>query len=199
MSGLENIRTRRDSTYLRLTSKPVDQSLLAVPTDADQRERFRQQVIRGAYRLVDRGGGAGYQPGKNVVHIFAVGATIPEAVSASHQLAGQGLFANVFNVTGAGPLYREFQDSRHAVLSGRAASSHLLDELVPMPERKAPVVTVVDGHPHGMAWIGAALNAPTFPLGVAGFGQSGTVPDLYREYKIDAASIFAACVKSLKP
>jgi pyruvate dehydrogenase E1 component len=59
-------------------------------------------------------------------------------------------------------------------------------------------VTVVDGHPHNLAWIGAALIAPTCPLGVVGFGQSGTIPDLYREYKIDAASIRAACVQALK-
>lgn len=198
MAGLENIRTRTDSTYLRLTSKPVDQSLLAVPTDADQRERLRDQVIRGAYRLVDRSGEAGYKPGKNVVHIFAVGAMIPEAVAASHQLAERGIAANVFNVTGAGPLYREFQTAQHAAISGAAKPSHLLEELVPASERGVPVLTVVDGHPHNLAWIGAALNAPTCPLGVVGFGQSGTVPDLYREYKIDAASIAAACQQILK-
>ena len=198
LAGLENIRTRKDSTYLRLTSKPVDQSLLNLPIDADAREKLRQQVIRGAYRLVDRSGEEDYQPGKNVAHIFAVGAMIPEAVAASRKLLEQGVFANVFNVTGAGSLYREFQLAQHAALSGAAKQSHLLEELVSVTERSIPVVTVVDGHPHSMAWIGAALNAPTCPLGVVGFGQSGTVPDLYREYKIDAASICAACVQALK-
>ena len=198
MAGLKNIQTRANSTYLRLTSKPVDQSLLIVPPDADARERLREQVIRGAYRLVNRSGEAGYEPGKNVVHIFAVGAIIPEAIAASRQLAEQGIFANVFNVTGAGPLYREFQSAQHAAISGKPAPGHLLEELVPAVERKAPVVTVVDGHPHNLAWIGAALKAPTCPLGVVGFGQSGTVTDLYREYKIDAASIRAACEQSLK-
>ena len=198
MAGLENIRTRNGSTYLRLTSKPVDQSLLSVPPDAGAREGLREQVIRGAYRLVGRSAEAGYQPGKNAVHIFAVGAMVPEAVAASRLLAERGIFANVFNVTGAGPLYREFQNARHAAISGAAQPSHLLDELVPAAERKVPVVTVVDGHPHNLAWIGAALNAPTCPLGVVGFGQSGTIPDLYREYKIDAASICAACVQALK-
>ncbi len=198
LAGLENIRTRKDSTYLRLTSKPVDQSLLYLPADAAAREKLRQQIIRGAYRLVDRSGEENYQPGKNVAHIFAVGAIIPEAVAASRKLLEQGVFANVFNVTGAGPLYREFQSVQHAALSGAAKQSHLLEELLSATERSVPVVTVVDGHPHSMAWIGAALNAPTTPLGVVGFGQSGTVPDLYREYKIDAASIYAACVQSLK-
>jgi pyruvate dehydrogenase E1 component len=176
----------------------VDQLLLTVPSDADARECLREQVIRGAYRLVDCSSEAGYQPGKNVVHIFAVGAMIPEAIAASRQLAAQGIFANVFNVTGAGPLYREFQNSQHVAISGAAAPGHLLEELVSATERKAPVVTVVDGHPHNLAWIGAALNAPTCPLGVVGFGQSGAMADLYREYKIDTASIVAACEQSLK-
>lgn len=198
LAGLENIRTRKDSTYLRLTSKPVDQSLLNLPTDLEAREKLRQQVIRGAYRLVDRSGEENYQPGKNVAHIFAVGAMIPEAVAASRKLLEQGIFANVFNVTGAGSVYREFQSAQHATLAGASKQSHLLEELVSPTERAIPVVTVVDGHPHSMAWIGAALNAPTTPLGVVGFGQSGTVPDLYREYKIDTASICAACVQSLR-
>jgi pyruvate dehydrogenase E1 component len=198
MAGLEKIRTRKDSTYLRLTSKPVDQSLLNLPADAGAREKLRQQVIRGAYRLVDRSGEEDYQLGKNVAHIFAVGAMIPEAVAASRKLLEQGIFTNVFNVTGAGALYREFQSAQHATLAGGAKQGHLLEELVSATERTVPVVTVVDGHPHSMAWIGAALNAPTTPLGVVGFGQSGTVPDLYREYKIDAASICAACVQALK-
>jgi pyruvate dehydrogenase E1 component len=197
LAGLKNLQTRANSTYLRLTSKPVDQSLLTVPPEAGAREHLRGQVIRGAYRLVDRSGEAGYQPGKNAVHIFAVGAMIPEAVAASRQLAEQGVFANVFNVTGAGPLYREFQDSRHAAISGEVPPRHLLEELVPPGGPRVPVVTVVDGHPHSLAWIGAALNAPTCPLGVAGFGQSGMISDLYREYKIDAPSIRAACVQLL--
>jgi pyruvate dehydrogenase E1 component len=198
MAGLKNIQARKVSTYLRLTSKPVDQSLLTVPAEADGRERLRQQVIRGAYRLLDRSGEAAYQPGRNVAHIFAAGAMIAEAVAASRQLAGQGVFANVFNVTGAGPLYREFQAARHGAGSGAARPGHLLEELVPPAERRAPVVTVVDGHPHSLAWIGAALKAATHPLGVAGFGQSGTIPDLYHEYKIDAASIVAACASMLQ-
>src|SRR5208337_3997885 len=131
------------------------------------------------------------------VHIFAVGAMVPEAIAAGCQLKEKGVFANVYNVTGAGPLYREFQNSLHVAMSGEKKHGHLLEELVPAAERNVPVVTVVDGHPHTMAWIGAALQAPTFPLGVVGFGQSGTVGDLYREYKIDAANIQAACVRAL--
>jgi pyruvate dehydrogenase E1 component len=60
------------------------------------------------------------------------------------------------------------------------------------------VVTVADGHPHSLAWIGGALDTSTFPLGVTGFGQSGSRDDLYREYEIDAGSIMAACFGALE-
>jgi pyruvate dehydrogenase E1 component len=122
---------------------------------------------------------------------------VPQAVAAGLQLKEKGVFANIFNVTGAGPLYREVQNSLRGVISGGKQHGHLLDELVPAAEHKVPVVTVVDGHPHTLAWIGAALNAPTCPLGVVGFGQSGTVSDLYQEYKVDAGNIQAACHQAL--
>jgi len=85
----------------------------------------------------------------------------------------------------------------YAAMAGGKPHGHLLDELVAAAERHVPVVTVADAHPHSLAWIGAALQAPTFPLGVVGFGQSGTVSDLYQEYKIDADNIQAACCQAL--
>jgi pyruvate dehydrogenase E1 component len=60
------------------------------------------------------------------------------------------------------------------------------------------VVTVIDGHPHSLAWIGSALKTATLPLGVSEFGQSGTRAELYKEYKIDTDSIIAACLAALE-
>jgi pyruvate dehydrogenase E1 component len=71
-------------------------------------------------------------------------------------------------------------------------------DVVPLEDRKAPVVTVADGHPHSLAWIGGALNTTIFPLGVAAFGQSGTPSELYEEYRIDAKSIVAASFAALE-
>ena len=52
-----------------------------------------------------------------------------------------------------------------------------------------PVVSVLDGHSHGLAFLGSALGVPQLPLGVDHFGQSGTRGDLYRHYRVDAAAI----------
>lgn len=73
-----------------------------------------------------------------------------------------------------------------------------MTDSIPEDERSAPLVTVADGHPHSLAWIGSALKTAALPLGVTEFGQSGTRADLYREYKIDAESIVATCYGALE-
>jgi pyruvate dehydrogenase E1 component len=54
------------------------------------------------------------------------------------------------------------------------------------------VVTVLDGHPHTLSFLGAVAGAPISCLGVSGFGQVGDIDDLYRHYRIDAAAIVGA-------
>lgn len=197
LSALDQIRTRVESTYLRLTTKPTDQSLFEPPSDPDEMERLRRQVIAGAYRLVDRSGEDGYAPGENVVNVFACGAMVPEAVAAGEQLLDEGIFANIINVTGPGPLYSSFQDSVHRAMKTGERGEPFLAGVLTDDERHVPIVTVLDGHPQSLAWLGAALAAPTSPLGVTRYGQSGTPDDLYREYEIDSASIMAASFDAL--
>ena len=55
-----------------------------------------------------------------------------------------------------------------------------------------PVVMVQDASSHHLAWLGSALAAPSASLGVDGFGQSGAIPDLYREFHLDSGSIVNA-------
>lgn len=53
-------------------------------------------------------------------------------------------------------------------------------------------MSVLDGHSHALAFLGAALGVPQIPLGVDDFGQSGARQDLYRHYGIDATAIARA-------
>jgi pyruvate dehydrogenase E1 component len=66
-----------------------------------------------------------------------------------------------------------------------------LDELFP-EERAAPIVTVLDGHPHTLAFLGAIRTVPIANLGVSDFGQSGDVQDLYQYFGIDTDTIVGA-------
>ena len=197
LAALEQVRTRSRSTYLRLTSKRVDQGLLRVPDDPGGRQRLRQEVLNGAYRLLDRSREAGYRPGSNVVHVMASGAMIPEAVAASSRLVEEGVFANVVNVTGAGPLYRAFQQSVYDAMDGQGNLDMFMADSIGPEARHVPIVTVVDGHPHSLSWVGSALKSPVIPVGVMEFGQSGSREELYREYRIDTDSIMAACYAAL--
>ncbi|MFQ5899064.1 MAG: 1-deoxy-D-xylulose-5-phosphate synthase N-terminal domain-containing protein [Candidatus Methylomirabilia bacterium] len=188
LAGLSAL-TRRlsgESLYLRLSTKPVVQGL-APPSSAE----YRAQVLRGAYRLIDRRGDPGYEPGANVVHVFAVGAMVPEAVEASRALAEQGILANVFAVTSPDLLYRGFAMSRRAERGSGRVTPHL-ERLLSPEEAQVPAVTVLDGHSHTLAFIGAALGVPQVALGVDSFGESGARDDLYRRFGIDADAIAQA-------
>ena len=75
-------------------------------------------------------------------------------------------------MTGPGPLYKRFQEQvRREIAEGRA-SAPFMSDIFDVGERSAPIVTVVDGHPHTLAWLGAAMKTETFPLGVTEYGQS---------------------------
>ncbi len=54
------------------------------------------------------------------------------------------------------------------------------------------LITVVDGHPATLAWLGAVCGHRTRALGVEHFGQTGSIAELYRHYGIDAPGILRA-------
>ncbi len=44
--------------------------------------------------------------------------------------------------------------------------------------RDARIVTVMDGHPLALSWLGSVRGQRVVPLGIEKFGQSGDIPDL---------------------
>jgi len=178
MDGLRALgrRDEGESLYLRLSTKPIDQSLAPPPTP-----EHRAEVLKGGYRLVDARRDPGWDPEDNAVHIFAGGVMVHEAVEASRALRASGVLANVFVVTSPDRLYR-----------GLGRPRPYLESLVTAEEEGIPVVSVLDGHSHALSFIGSALGVPQIPLGVDLFGQSGSRADLYRHYGIDAKGIIDA-------
>jgi pyruvate dehydrogenase E1 component len=61
----------------------------------------------------------------------------------------------------------------------------------------AGLVTVLDGHPATLSWLGAVRGHAVIPLGVESFGQSGDINDLYRIYGLDADAILGAVARLL--
>ncbi|MGC2652169.1 MAG: pyruvate dehydrogenase [Mycobacterium sp.] len=164
------------SSYLRLSTRPVDQTLAAVPTDPAARERRRRQVLAGAYTL------RGVQ--RPAVTIVGMGAVITEALQAADRLADLAIQAEVVCVTCPGRLFEAVQARR-----GLAdASSWILGQVFPA-ERSAPMVTVLDGHPHTLSFLSTINRVPSASLGVNKFGQAGALDDVYRYHGIDTDSI----------
>ena len=196
LNSMEKILARDKSTYLRLSTRRIDQSLFSIPDDFESREILRKQIISGAYLIIDRRDDIKYDVNLNVVNIFASGVMVPEAIKASNKLIEEGLFANVINVTGAGPLYRSFQASTNAIFEG-GNSNLFINNILSSDDTKAPIVSIVDGHSHSLAWLGGALKTSIIPLGVSNFGQSGLPSELYKENNIDSDSIIEACFTAL--
>ncbi|MCF2532424.1 transketolase-like TK C-terminal-containing protein [Yinghuangia soli] len=171
-----------DSAYLRLSTRPVDQALAAVPADQAARERRRRQVVAGAYALRRA-------TGEPAVTLAAMGALVPEALAAADRLAALGVAADVVCVTSPDLLFRATQ-ARRGLLD---APHWILDQVFP-EQRATPLVTVLDGHPHTLAFLGTVNNVPVTTLGVSRFGQSGTIEDLYRYHGIDTDSIVCAAL-----
>src|SRR5919108_2026704 len=176
LDGLAGIAAREgESLYLRLSTRPVDQSLAPPASEA-----YRDAVLRGGYRVRDARATPGFVADR-AVHLFAAGVMVSEALQAAHTLAAHEIFANVFVVTSPDRLAR-----------GLRAARPWLETLVGADEEDVPLVSVIDGHSHALAFIGGVLGVPQQALGVDDFGQSGARADLYRHYGIDAAAIVAA-------
>lgn len=169
------------SAYLRLSTRPVEQTLAEVPLDSAARERRRRQVVAGGY--VIRG------HARPKVTIAAVGAVVPEALSAAESLERVGVRTEVICVTSADLLYRAVR----ARQGHQSADTWILEQLFPS-DRAAPLVTVLDGHPHALSFLSTVNRVRTTSLGVTQFGQSGTLEDVYRHHSLDADSIVRAAL-----
>jgi pyruvate dehydrogenase E1 component len=174
-------RADGESAYLRLSTRPVDQALAAVPEDAAVRERRRRQVVAGAYPL--------RRDERPAVTIAAMGAMVTEALEAADRLQKLGIATDVICVTSPGLLFRAL-DAR----SGHGhAESWILDQVFPA-SRATPLVTVLDGHPHTLAFLATINHVPVSTLGVTRFGQSGDLAEVYRYHQIDTDSIVRAAL-----
>jgi pyruvate dehydrogenase E1 component len=172
-----------ESSYLRLSTLPVQQS--GFP-DGD-REDLQRSVLSGVYRIRDRAGLPGARP-NNRVDIWATGVMVPEALKASDELLEDGIYASVYNCVSPGLIYRRWQRSVHSAM----------DHLAPIAGAgSAPVITVLDGHPSALAWVGSMLGVRSYPLGVTDFGQSGLPGELHAHFQIDHESISYAAYVAL--
>jgi pyruvate dehydrogenase E1 component len=169
------------SSYLRLSTRPVRQELANIPSDPAARERRHRHVVAGAYTLR----GCAHPD----VTIVTMGAMMTETIAACDRLTRLGMRPQVVCVTSPGLLF----DAVRARQGCTQAPSWILDRVFPA-DRAAPMVTVLDGHPHTLAFLSGINQVRAKCLGVSTFGQVGSLDEVYRYHGIDADSIVQAAL-----
>src|SRR5664279_2648390 len=167
------------SVYLRLSTRPVEQ------IERTMTAELAQQIVDGAYWL--------REPGPNAqVMVAFTGAVAQEAIAAVGLMAEDRRDVGLLAVTSADRLNAGWTAAQRARERGLVhARSHIERLLANVPPH-CGIVSVLDGHPATLAWLGAVAGHRTRALGVEHFGQTGSLAELYRHYGIDTNAIVAA-------
>jgi pyruvate dehydrogenase E1 component len=175
-SGMRN----GGSVYLRLSTRTIEQPQRMMTPDLEK------AITDGAYWL--------RKPGPNAEAIVAYTGTVaPEAIEAVGMLGESRRDVGLLAITSADRLHAGWTAARKMRRDRQHPHflSHIEKLLSPLP-RDCGIVTVLDGHPAALGWIGAVCGHRMEALGVEHFGQTGTIDDLYRHHGIDANAIIDA-------
>ncbi|MCP1336911.1 1-deoxy-D-xylulose-5-phosphate synthase N-terminal domain-containing protein [Futiania mangrovi] len=169
------------SVYLRLSTRAIEQPHGSPRKDA----AFAQGVIDGAYWL--------REPGPNAEIVIAYqGVVAPEAIEAAGRIGQDRRDIGVLAVTSADRLNAGWHAAMRTRKRGQTGAMSQIERLLAGLPPHCTLITVIDGHPATLSWLGSVHGHRTVPLGVEHFGQTGTIADLYRHYGIDADAIVDA-------
>ena len=172
------------STYLRLSTRPLPQP------ERSMDAALRQAVLAGAYWAE--------RPGQACeLAICYCGAMEPEARSAWEALREDGIDAGLLAVTSPDVLHRDWTRSTRASWTGEGAPHAYAEGLLGAMPSGAGLVTLIDGAPSTLSWLGAVDGRRTIALGPEDFGQTGDLPDLYGKYRMDMSALLDACASLL--
>jgi len=167
------------SVYLRLSTRPVEQ------IKREMTAELRQAIVDGAYWL--------RKPGPNCQVVVAyTGAVAPEAIQAVGLMAEDRRDVGLLAVTSADRLNAGWAAAWRARERGLVHARSHIERLFAGVPPHCGIVSVLDGHPATLAWLGAVEGHRVRPLGVEHFGQTGSIAELYRHYGIDTHAIIAA-------
>ncbi|MEP1420516.1 MAG: transketolase [Erythrobacter sp.] len=166
------------SAYIRLTTRAIQQ--LERKDDG-----WKQDALAGAYWLREPKAGC-------EAAIAYCGAVAPEALSAWEQLEGDIPGLGLLAVTSPDRLHRDWSAARAGRWKENANRDCHIEKLLSVLSPNAGIVTVLDGSPAALSWIGAVRGHRVSPLGTDSFGQTGDLPDLYRTYRLDQDAIIEA-------
>ncbi|HWU44288.1 MAG TPA: hypothetical protein VN132_12645, partial [Bdellovibrio sp.] len=181
---------------------------VATMEDHEILSKVREEVLQGAYYLIDYRGYAGYEPGDNVVNIFAMGTMVTEGIKASEALLARGIYANVIAVTSPDLLagiqahendYEYLKNGLgiNANLYLRKAEEVSTGDLITVAGKRVPCVSVADGEAGLLDNIGSIIGVRHEALGVRKHSRCGRPSEIYAYHGIDAEAVVEACGKVL--
>lgn len=169
------------AVYLRLSTR-------SIPQVARDDARWEEGAVKGGYWLKNPAPGA-------EAAIVATGAILPEAIAAWEQLCDDLPGIGLMVVTSPDLLHRGWSAARAGRWTSRTVEPAHIATLLGALSPTAGLVTVIDGSPGALSWIGGVRGNRVSPLGTDRFGQTGDLPDLYREYRLDAEAIIDAAAE----
>jgi pyruvate dehydrogenase E1 component len=186
----------------------VDEAQMPTQDEAVILNQVREEVLQGAYYLVDYRGYAGYEPGDNVVNIFAMGAMTTEALKASEALLSKGIYANVIVVTSSDLLcgIQAHENDYQYLKNGLGVNGNLHihpteqlngPELVTIAGRRVPIVSVADGEAGLLDNLGSIVGTRQESLAVRHHSKCGRPSEVYQYHNMDWNSVIEACGKVL--
>ncbi|MEM8616926.1 MAG: transketolase, partial [Pseudomonadota bacterium] len=177
-------RPKGGSSYLRLSTRPLEQP--------------RRSFDDGLIDDVLSGGYWRRQPSNGCPLVIAyTGAMAPEAEAAAalleEDVPGLGLLA----ITSADVLHSGWQASSRAPWTGETPASCRVERLLSGLPRHCGIITLIDGAPSTLSWLGSVRGHRIRALGLETFGQTGDLQDLYAEYRLDSSAILDAAASLL--
>ncbi|WOK36487.1 transketolase [Sphingomonas sp. C3-2] len=167
-----------ESVYLRLSTRVIDQV-------AREGADWAADAVKGGYWLKKPGAGA-------QAAIVYMGALAPEALAAwdamAEDMPGLGLLA----ITSPDLLHRDWSAAEARRWTDGARTPAHVETLLSVLPQGAGLVTLLDGAPAALSWLGGVRGQRVVPLGTDRFGQTGDLPDLYRAYRLDVDAVVEA-------
>ena len=173
------------SVYLRLTTMPIEQPI------REKEKIFEEDVIAGAYWM--------REPGPNCSVVIAYqGCIAEEAIAAAGLVGGRRRDVGVLAVTSADRLHAGWSAAQKYRADGNDEAYSHIEVLLDGLPKSCVILTVIDGHPSTLSWLGSVSGHRIIAHGVTEFGQTGSINDLYCHHKIDRNSL-AKSITTLTP
>jgi len=162
------------SVYLRLSTRSIEQPHRHID------ESLKTNILKGGYWLKKPG------PNPQLVIVYQ-GVIANEVIEAASILGERFKDIGVLSITSSDNLFHDWKN-KSSNLHTHKEQSHI-EVLLDYISKDTKLITVIDGHPMTLSWLGSVFGHKTIPLGVDRFGQTGNIKDLFTEFAIDSNSI----------